>query len=293
MPIDFSQPIDRYEVGEITAEQFRKKYMLPNKPVVIRGLLKGEPAYTKWTMDYFRKELGDLEVGIFDDIPEKVDRSYKAPDEYLRFEDYLNLIEREPTNKRIFLFNIFKHKPELRNDFKFPDINRGWVKQLPFTFFGGAHSIVRIHQDMDMSNVFLTQFHGKKRVVLFPPDQSELLYRFPFGVHSQVDVDHPDYEKFPALNYVKGQSTIMEMGDTLFIPSAWWHHIEYLEGGFAMSLRSLSPRWSTRFLGLWKVGVATHIDDLFRKLFGKKWFHWKNKTAFKRANKAMSEIQNA
>ncbi len=293
MPIDFSQLIDQYEVGAITAEQFRKKYVLPNKPVVIRGLMKNEPAYTKWTMDFFRKKLGNIQVGIFDDIPGKVDRSYKTPDEYMRFGDYLDLIEREPTNKRIFLFNIFRHMPELKNDFKFPNINRGWVKQLPFTFFGGAHSIVRIHQDMDMSNVFLTQFHGKKRVVLFSPDQSELLYRFPFGVHSQVDVDHPDYDQFPALNYVKGQSTIMEMGDTLFIPGGWWHHIEYLEGGFAMSLRSLSPHWRVRLLGLCKVGIVTHADDLLRKVLGKKWFNWKNKTAFARANRAMAQIRNA
>ena len=293
MAIDFSKPIDRFEVDEITADQFRKNYLLPNKPVVIRGLLKNEVAYKKWTMDYFRKEMGDLQVGIFDDIPEKVDRSYKAPDLHMRFADYLDLIEREPTNKRIFLFNIFKHKPSLRDDFKFPSINKNWIKKLPFTFFGGKNSIVRIHQDMDMSNVFLTQFHGAKRVVLFSPKMSKLLYRFPFGVHSQVDVDHPDYEKFPALNYVKGESTVLEMGDTLFIPSGWWHHIEYLEGGFAMSLRSLSPKWSVRLLGLWKVGLATHIDDLFRKLFGKKWFNYKNKTAIQRANAAIAKFEHS
>ncbi len=291
MGIDINTQVEQVDVDEITRDVFHEEFVWPNRPVVISGFLRHTPAYTKWTMEFFRQRLGEISVGIFDKIPGKMDRSFKSPDEYMRFGDYLDLIEREPTNKRIFLFNIFKHLPELRDDIDFPDLNTGWVKQLPFTFFGGAGSIVRMHQDMDMSNVFLTQFHGCKRVVLFPPDQSGLLYRLPFGVHSQVDIDNPDYERFPALEEVRGVSTILDPGDTLFIPSGWWHHIEYLEGGFAMSLRSLSPRWSARLRGIWNVGIVTHVDELLRLLLGRTWFEWKQRVAAKRAGSAMQKAE--
>ena len=120
----------------------------------------------------------------------------------MRFDDYLNLIQKEPTDLRLFLFPVFKHKPELLKDFGYPDIVKGYIK-IPFMFFGPPKSIVRMHQDIDMSNVFLTQFHGRKRVYLFAPDQSTLLYRLPFNVHSTVDVDNPDYEAYPGFNMLK------------------------------------------------------------------------------------------
>jgi len=65
-----------------------------------------------------------------------------------------------------------------------------------------------MHQDIDLCNVFLTQFAGRRRVVLFAPDQSQLLYKLPFNVPSTVDIDHPDYDACLALRYVKGSEAV-------------------------------------------------------------------------------------
>ncbi len=51
----------------------------------------------------------------------------------------------------------------------------------------------------------------------------------------------PDYEKFPALKLAEGFDFILEPGDTLFMPAGYWHHMEYLDSGFAMSLRAMHP----------------------------------------------------
>ena len=40
-------------VEEITAEDFIKNYVKPNKPVVIKKLSHQWPAYQKWNLDYF------------------------------------------------------------------------------------------------------------------------------------------------------------------------------------------------------------------------------------------------
>ncbi len=113
------------------------------------------------------------------------------------FGEYIDLLEVGPTDLRIFLWNIFNAAPELRRDFKIPDIMDGFVDELPFMFFGGEGSFVGMHFDIDMSHVFLNQIHGRKRVILFTPDQSRNLYQMPFTVASFVDPRNPDYNRYP------------------------------------------------------------------------------------------------
>ena len=105
MPIDLSLKIDVVE--NITREEFQKKYMKPQKPVIIRNFFgKDAPLYTKWTFDYFIKELGDLEVGIYDDenSTRKDDRSYKSADTTMKFGEYLDLLQKGPTQKPTPIF---------------------------------------------------------------------------------------------------------------------------------------------------------------------------------------------
>ncbi|MBX2964007.1 MAG: cupin-like domain-containing protein [Cyclobacteriaceae bacterium] len=292
MALDASTPVPVVDGSTITREEFQRLYYKPQKPVVLRGLWKQYPAYTKWTMDFFRQSMGNIEVGLYGNRKEDLSKTLQVPNAVMRFDEYLNLIEREPTDLRLFLFPVFKHKPELLKDFEYPKIASGYIK-IPFMFFGPSNSIVRMHQDIDMSNVFLTQFHGRKRVVLFAPDQSELLYRLPFNVHSTVDVDHPDYAEYPGLNYVKGMSTVIEHGDTIFMPSGYWHHIEYLDGGFGLSVRTLPYGLSMKAKGLWNLTVQRTTDNIMRKLNDEKWFDYKKKLAYKRADKIIQGLSVA
>lgn len=289
MALNFQTPVPVADGTTITRKEFCKEYYDPQKPVVLRGLWKQYPAYTKWTMEFFKETMGSIEVDLYGNRKEDISKTLQKPNAIMRFDEYLNLIEREPTDLRLFLFPIFKYKPELLNDFGYPDIVSGYIK-MPFMFFGPPKSIVRMHQDIDMSNVFLTQFHGRKRVVLFAPDQSELLYRLPFNVHSVVDVDHPDYENYPALNYAQGMSTILEHGDTLFMPSGYWHHIEYQEGGFGLSVRTIANRWDRKLNGIWNLTVQRATDNVMRKVNDEKWFTFKKNLANKRAMRAMKQF---
>ena len=289
MAIDISTPIPIVDATKITRAEFQRLYYKPQKPVVLRGLWKGYPAYEKWTMDFFRKTMGDIEVGLFGNRKEDISKTLQVPNAVMRFDEYLNLIEHEPTDLRLFLFPVFKHKPELLKDFDYPNIAKGWIK-MPFMFFGPAKSVVRMHQDIDMSNVFLTQFHGQKRIVLFPPDQSDLLYRLPFNVHSIVDIDHPDYEQFPGLKYAKGMSVVIEHGDTIFMPSGYWHHIEYITGGFGLALRTMANNLPTLTKGIWHLSALRITDNVMRKINDKKWFEYKKRKAYRKAEKAMAKL---
>ena len=79
----------------------------------------------------------------------------------------------------------------------------------------------------------------------------------------------------------------MTTGSIPPMPAGWWHHIEYHSPGIGVAMRSLSPFWTTRLQGLYKVGVLTHVDDLMRNVRGQKWHQMKTKIADKRAKEAM------
>jgi len=187
---------------------------------------------------------------------------------------------------RLFLYNIFNHVPELSADYKVPDITSGFYKEFPYTFFGGKGAKVGMHYDMDLSHVFLTQFEGRKRIVLFPPECSEALYKLPFSVASYVDVDNPDYERYPALKNAKGYECILNPGETLFMPSGYWHYITYLDAGFSMSQRGHNAFFK-RIHGL--CNIATHyvVDKGMNRIVGNSWSKWKQEVAKKRGLRSL------
>jgi len=268
--------------GGLTREIFAKEYLEPRTPVILVDLMDHWPARTKWTMEFFKQEYGGLMVPVFSDNVSKPGKQYMAPDKVIPFREFLESIEQGPTNIRMFLFNIFKHAPELCNDFNMPTIMDGFIRDFPFMFFGGEGSRVALHYDIDLSHVFLNQFHGRKRVVLFPPEQSKNIYQHPFTVASYIDVNQPDYQRFPALRQVQGYEAMLHPGETLFMPSGYWHYIEYTDGGYSISLRA-NESYARRARGLWNIAKHYMVDKGMNRLMGQEWRRLKEGMADRRA----------
>lgn len=276
-------------VNSISIKDFNENYFKPQKPLLIKGLATHYPAGKKWTVDYLKNLCGDVNVDIFDNNNKDTSSSaFTTPDLKMRFSDYVDtIIKDEPSSLRMFLFNMFKCKPELRKDFPCPYMFKGLLGKMGYMFFGSKNTKVRIHQDIDMSNVLLTQFHGRKRVVLISPQYSDLLYRLPFNTYSLVDLDNPDYNKYPGLVYVEANEYILEPGDALYMPSGYWHYITYLDGGFAVSYRKIAASFKMKLTGALSLGVYMPADKLMNFIFGKKWLAYKEHIAEMRANKAI------
>ena len=278
------QPIERR--SGLTPEEFREEYLKKNKPVIFTDLVKDWPATTEWTFDKLRNKYGNIEVPLYDNDFRKAGKDYLTPRQKMKFGDYLTMIENEPTELRMFLFNIFKHAPEMVNDFSMPTITNGWLKNFPFMFFGGQGSKVDLHYDLDCASVYLTQFQRKKEVILFGPDQSDYLYQHPFTVQSEVMLDAPDFKKHPALEKANGMTAILEHGETLYMPALWWHYMYYTEGGFSLSLRTHSAY--TRMRGAFNVSRHMLVDKTMNFVLGDKWSSYKANAAQRRANEALS-----
>lgn len=280
------QPVERR--SGLTRETFAAEYLEPLKPVVFTDLTAGWPAIRKWTIEYFKEKYGDLMVPVVSNNFSRPGKGYLAADKHITFREYLEILESGPSDLRIFAWNIFWKAPELREDFTVPDIMDGFVNELPFLFFGCEGSRVTLHYDVDMSHVFLNQIHGRKRVILFSPEQSRHLYHLPFTVASHVNILKPDYEKYPALQHVRGQEVMLYPGETLFIPRGYWHNIEYTDGGYSISLRSFDSILY-RVQGLASITKNYAVDRLMNRFMGQRWYNMKVRMAERRAEEVLQE----
>jgi hypothetical protein len=290
------RPVDT--VDSISAGDFREQYYEPKKPLVIRDLAKSWPAYEKWNWDYFKKLVGDKEVALYNNIKSDAYTPINTADDYKTFGEYIDMISQGPAGWRIFLFNIFDHAPELINDFTWPEhLMKGFVKKYPMLFTGGQTSITHMHFDIDVSHILHTQFIGRKRVLLFPLEEQARLYRKPFEVLSLADFSNyydpekskVDYQQFPALEKASGYDITLRHGDTLFMPAGYWHHMEYLDSGFAMSLRAMQSSLGGKLNGVWNLFGMRGIDTMMKKTLPHPWYNWKKKKIFERADRALQK----
>lgn len=281
--------IDR--VAHISAEEFQQHYF-NRRPVVFTKMSESWPAYSKWNFSYMREMIGDKVIPLYrtGDIDPK--SSFNAPTTQMRFSEYIDLLEKGPTDLRVFLLNALKLNPELENDFSTPHVANGFVDSYPTLFFGSQNAFVFLHYDLDMGHVFHTQFVGQKRAVLFSREHSTALYQIPFSVRSFMDLDaeSPDFEKYPALKYAQGFATTLEHGDTLYIPSGWWHQLRYLSTGFGLSQRAIASTWSERVKAIYNMGIMPAVENIARKTAGESWMSFKHQWAKDRAQKLMTKL---
>ena len=79
----------------------------------------------------------------------------------------------------------------------------------------------------DVADGILAQVVGTKRVVLYSPDQSALLYPFAnFNGYQQCWVDNGlPAEKMPRYREAEPVEVVLEPGDVLINPAGWFHRV--------------------------------------------------------------------
>jgi len=288
-------------VEEISREDFRKNFYNPLRPLVIKGLAKKWPAYSKWNWDFLKALVGNVEVGIYNNAKSDAFTPINTADDYMTFGEYIDMIRREPAHWRIFLFNIFDHAPGILRDFSWPEkYSRGFVKKFPMLFTGGQGAVTHMHFDIDLSHIFHTQFMGKKRILLFPHEEQHKLYRKPWEVLSMANFEKYydsaqsklDYNRFPALKLAKGYELILDHGETLFMPAGYWHHMEYIDSGFALSLRAVQPGITGKIKGAWNLFGMRHLDTLMKKAAPGWWYNYKQEKTFAEAGRELHLIDS-
>ncbi|MDF4220513.1 cupin-like domain-containing protein [Maribacter sp. M208] len=279
-------------VKHITKETFLNDYFKPQKPVVLEQAIEDWPAFKKWNLDYIKEIAGDITVPLYDDRPVQHKDGFNEPHAKMKMAAYVDLLKKEPTKYRIFLWNILKEVPALQKDYKFPDFGLRLLKGVPMMFFGGRDSYTFMHYDIDLANIFHFHFDGEKEVILFPQSETEKLYKVPHSLitHESIDFSNPDYGKWPALKKANGFKTTLSHGEVLYMPEGYWHYMKYNTPGFSMSLRALARNPKNLGKAFYNILIMRHYDVLMRKIKGQDWIDAKNKKAIANTNKNVESL---
>jgi hypothetical protein len=278
--------IEIERVARLDAKTFIENYYRPQKPVVITNQIKDWPAFTKWNFDFLRKAGGDKTVPLYDSRKTDYTKKVNEPDFTMTLSQYIDILEKGPTDLRIFLYNLLKDVPEMKADMKWPKLGIRLIKSLPLVFFGGEGARVFMHYDIDFPNIFHIHFQGSKQCVLVSPKDTKFMYRLPFSwiCHEDIDFDHPDFERFPALENVNPYIARLNHGEMLYMPEGWWHYMKYETPGFSLSLRSLAGRPGNLLQGLLNLTLVRNYDNWMRKRKGQAWLDRKDAEAIRRTN---------
>lgn len=273
-------------VKSISKEDFVKNYLKPQKPLVIEEFDCNWAAHSKWSLEYMKKVAGNKIVPLYDDRPVHHEDGFNEPHAEMLMSEYVDLLKREPTKYRIFLWNILKEVPALQKDFSYPDFGIRLLKGVPMLFFGGKDSHTFMHYDIDLANIFHFHFEGQKECILFPQSENKYLYKVPHAIitHESIDFSNPDFKKWPALENANGYKTTLKHGEVLYMPEGFWHYMKYKTPGFSMSLRALARNPKNFAHAAYNIFIMRHFDVLMRKLRGQQWIEEKNRKAIVRTN---------
>jgi hypothetical protein len=253
------------------------------EPLVLTDLARDWPALREWTPEKLSARFGDWPVRVYDASFGAPGKDYMGSIDTMRFDAFLEATLGDARDLRMFLYNLAQQIPELQRDVRLPEVGLRFSRRFLFSFFGCRGSTTPLHFDIDMGCVLHTVISGRRRVRLFAPEDSALLYRHPCTVRSYVPLDDPDPERFPAFEHAEGFETVLAPGESLFLPPGWWHEFHYLEGGMGVSLRAPSPRLSDRLAGAAHLLLGTPLDRVANALAPERWYAWKTRRADARA----------
>jgi hypothetical protein len=203
----------------------------------------------KWDLDYFKLGYGENDLLLvnangltsredhshyeFLTVRELVENIKAGGDKYLRFSP---LLENNPTLVQ--------------------DLNMSWLQSMRgiktfantyYMFMGGKGQKTLLHTDQPC-NLYI-QVYGEKKWTLYSPKDSLLIYPIISNtayIKSPVDVDKPDYKKYPLFKHAHSHIAHLFPGDVLYVPPHTWHFVENLTDTIAVGYRYSSFKASLK-----------------------------------------------
>ena len=239
------------ERADISPENFMEQYVIPGRPLVLKGLAADWKAVKAWDLDFFEQNYGDSPALL-------VNSKYltgKDGEETFEESDLRGVINsiRNKGNKYARFHPLLERYPELLNDYDLDWVNSHMVGRRPKgktihnIFIGGEGNKTHMHAARS-DNLFL-QAEGTKRWTLWPSDYNYLCAsdsnRSIFKTTS-LDADKPDLSKFPAYEFADYYETTIDPGDILYIPGYTWHQVSNVTDSIGCGMRWFSPETSFR-----------------------------------------------
>jgi Cupin-like domain len=247
-----SLQIERRTASDLPYKSFLNEYVASNRPVIIEDSAPGWRALQTWTPDFFKSRYGSKEVevtyGVRQKLGEVIDAvlasTYDRPGPYLHrviIHHHMPELLADLSPGNIYAFPGRYASSLMPRRFRRPD---GYLKLL----IGGAGGkFPLMHFDSDNANAAITEIYGDKEFVLFAPPDSRFVYPSAPGSNASVidDLERPDYVKFPLFERATAFQGVIRPGDTIFVPSGWWHSARVVTTSISVCSNMLhAPNWS-------------------------------------------------
>ncbi|KAJ2743198.1 hypothetical protein GGI20_003925 [Coemansia sp. BCRC 34301] len=239
---------------DMTIKEFVDCFLEPNVPVVLG------PAFTRcwaarsdWvtpsgTPDFAclaalfptdLVEVADCDTTYFSDhqrtamlLPEFIDK-WQNGGQRLYCKDWH--FTRSPSQ-----YQAFVPLPHLSNDWLNAYYEEVKDDDYKFAYLGGQGTWTPFHEDVFRSYSWSTNICGEKRWILVPPGQNDLFTDANGNwVHSLADYDQ---KRFPRLHELQKFEVVQRPGETMFVPSGWWHQVKNVGDTI-----SINHNWANEF----------------------------------------------
>ncbi|PUZ40838.1 hypothetical protein GQ55_9G454900 [Panicum hallii var. hallii] len=228
---------------DLLLDQFRSQYD-GKGPVLLTKLAETWPARTKWTLHQLTKDFGEVPFRISQRSPQKIT---------MKLKDYVSYMELQHDEDPLYIFDdkFGESAPALLQDYSVPHLFQedffdilDYDQRPAFRWLiiGPERSGASWHVDPGLTSAWNTLLCGRKRWALYPPG------RVPGGVtvhvndeDGDVDIETPTslqwwLDIYPHLpEHEKPLECTQLPGETIFVPSGWWHCVLNLETTVAVT----------------------------------------------------------
>ncbi|KAF5193236.1 Bifunctional arginine demethylase and lysyl-hydroxylase jmjd6 [Thalictrum thalictroides] len=228
---------------DLSQHEFHNEYD-GRKPVLITELAETWPARSTWTSERLLHNFGDTKFKISQRSSGKIT---------MKFKDYVSYMELQHDEDPLYIFDdkFGEVAPSLLKDYSVPHLfqedffdvlDRDQRPPFRWLIIGPERSGASWHVDPALTSAWNTLLCGRKRWALYPPG------RVPLGVtvhvseeDGDVNIDTPSslqwwLDIYPMLAEQDKPIECTQLpGETIYVPSGWWHCVLNLETTIAVT----------------------------------------------------------
>ena len=264
---------------------FLAEYPYRREPVVITDLFEGQEISQIETVDDAVRVWGDVKLVVQEEYTSAEGNAAAPEPSVMSLRDYIEHSRSNPSTR--LCCTEYDTPARVLASFELPEICRvtdsgdeilglprkyGDYDLVTAIFLANAGNVGHLHFDGDQRDVLLHQVYGRKRVVLFPPAAAKHLRTLdgPYSRPSLAGVYLEDMSLEEKLDWVEragGYHTVLEPGETIYIPMLMWHHLEYMDDAMSFNYRFGRTRYG-RFLSVDNFHRDPYIQNVAAKMVG-------------------------
>ncbi len=243
----YNQQIDVIDTPSF--DVFIRDYYSKHKPVLLKKGIDHWPALGKWNPQYFADTLGDAQIQVqFDRESDALfERNSDKYRKLMFMSEFVDMIENDGESNNYYMTanNTQQNVDAIRPAFAdIGDFGEGYRKLFDndaafstYFWMGPKGTFTPLHHDL--TNNMLVQIYGSKKVTLIPAWQVPWLYN-DLHVYSEVEFPKFDIKTHPLMQHITPVEVVIDAGDALFIPIAWWHCVDGLDKSISISFTNFN-----------------------------------------------------